>query len=221
MNASDKISVGALARCLLRRKTMKERFRLPLTEEQARDVLLAAIEAEVEYRHRTFSDNDDVRNAIRQMTRWLTSDNPKFGMLLCGGCGNGKSTFLKAFQTMLNYLQIPSPYNQGAYGIRIVDAKYASYLCRKDYAEFMRLAGYEMLGLDDLGTEPRELLDFGNVITPVIDLLTKRYDEQLFTIATTNLSPAQIRERYGERIADRLNEMMEKIVFRNETYRKP
>ena len=130
---------------------------MPLTEEQARDVLLAAIEAEVEYRHRTFSDNDDVRNAIRQMTRWLTSDNPKFGMLLCGGCGNGKSTFLKAFQTMLNYLQIPSPYNQGAYGIRIVDAKYASYLCRKDYAEFIRLAGYEMLGLDDLGTEPREL----------------------------------------------------------------
>ena len=76
-----------------------------------------------------------------------------------------------------------------------------------------------MLGIDDLGTEPREVMDFGNVVTPVIDLLTKRYDEQLFTIITTNLTPKQIREHYGDRIADRLNEMIEKIVFKNDSYR--
>ena len=76
-----------------------------------------------------------------------------------------------------------------------------------------------MLGIDDLGTEPQEVMDFGNVVTPVIDLLTKRYDEQLFTIITTNLTPKQIRKHYGDRIADRLNEMVEKIVFNNGTYR--
>ena len=47
----------------------------------------------------------------------------------------------------------------------------------------------DVLGLDDLGTEPSEVLDYGNVYTPVIDLLTKRYEEQLFTIITTNLTP--------------------------------
>ena len=72
-----------------------------------------------------------------------------------------------------------------------------------------------MLGIDDLGTEPSEVLDYGNVYTPVIDLLTKRYEEQLFTVITTNLTPQQIREHYGDRIADRLNEMVKKILHRH------
>ena len=140
-------------------------------------------------------------------------------MLLCGGCGNGKSTMLKAFQQLLNFLNLPSPYGQGNYGIQIVDAKYIAHLCKKDYSAFLKLASKDMLGIDDLGTEPKEIMDFGNVFTPIIDLLTKRYEEQLFTIVTTNLTPSQIREHYGDRIADRLNEMTEKIIYRNSTYR--
>ena len=38
-------------------------------------------------------------------------------------------------------------------------------------------------------------------------------------IITTNLTPQQIRGHYGDRIADRLNEMVKKIVFNNCTYR--
>jgi DNA replication protein DnaC len=63
-------------------------------------------------------------------------------------------------------------------------------------------------------------MDFGNVLCPIVDLLTKRYDMQLFTIITTNLTPSEIREKYGDRIADRMNEMMVKIIFNNDTYRK-
>ena len=37
-------------------------------------------------------------------------------------------------------------------------------------------------------------------------------------LITTNLTPQQIREHYGDRIADRLNEMVKKIVFSNATY---
>ena len=64
-----------------------------------------------------------------------------------------------------------------------------------------------------------EVMDYGNIITPIIDLLTKRYEAKLFTIVTTNLEPKEIRQRYGDRIADRLNEMMTKVVYRNPTYR--
>jgi DNA replication protein DnaC len=53
-----------------------------------------------------------------------------------------------------------------------------------------------------------------------VEMLTKRYDMQLFTIITTNLTPSEIREKYGDRIADRMNEMMVKIIFNNDTYRK-
>ena len=77
-----------------------------------------------------------------------------------------------------------------------------------------------MLAIDDLGTEPAEVLSYGNVLSPVIDLLSRRYDDQLFTIVTTNLTPKQIREHYGERMADRFNEMFERIIFDNPTYRQ-
>lgn len=198
---------------------MKPRFRLPMSAEQAYDCLLAATMAEVEFRHRSFYENDDAKTQLHQMANWLTSDNSKFGMLFCGECGNGKSTLLKAFQQLLNILAIPIPDGHGNYGIQITDAKYVAHLARTDYSAFLRLSQKDMLGIDDLGTEPQEVMDFGNVVTPVVDLLTKRYDEQLFTIITTNLTPKQIRDHYGDRIADRLNEMVEKIVFTNGTYR--
>jgi len=54
----------------------------------------------------------------------------------------------------------------------------------------------------------------------LVDLITLRYDEQLYTIFTTNLTPAQLEEKYGKRIVDRLNEMVETIVFENGTYRR-
>ena len=31
-----------------------------------------------------------------EMALWLTSPSSYFGIILCGGCGNGKSTMLKA-----------------------------------------------------------------------------------------------------------------------------
>ena len=62
--------------------------------------------------------------------------------------------------------------------------------------------------------EPREVMEFGNVYTPLIDLITTRYEEQLYTIFTTNLTPAQLEEKYGKRIVDRLNEMVEKWFSR-------
>ena len=37
---------------------------------------------------------------------------------------------------------------------------------------------------------------------------------------TTNLTPSQLEEKYGKRIVDRLNEMVEKVVFENESYRR-
>lgn len=215
----QKINVEQLKSCLLQRRTMRQRFRLPMSEEQAYDCLLAATMAEVEFRHRVFCENEDIKSQLSKMAKWLTSNDSKFGILLCGECGNGKSTVLKAFQQLLNLLAIPAADGGGNYGIQITDAKHITFLGKTDYPAFMKITKRDMLGIDDIGTEPVEVMDYGNIVTPVIDLLTKRYDDQLFTIITTNLTPKQIREHYGDRIADRLNEMFEKIVFKNGSYR--
>ena len=219
METIHKIDVEELKKSLLQHRPMKVSIKMPMPEEDAYAWLLASIMAEVEYRHRTFYSNEHLEKQLHEMAHWLTSPSSHFGMMLCGGCGNGKSTMLKAFQQLLNSLHIPKPDNDGTYGIQIVDAKYIAHLCKNNHEAYRKLISVDMLGIDDLGTEPSEVMDYGNVYTPVIDLLTKRYEEQLFTIITTNLTPQQIRDHYGDRIADRLNEMVQKIVFSNGTYR--
>ena len=54
---------------------------------------------------------------------------------------------------------------------------------------------YQLMIVDDLGTEPREVMELGNVYTPLIDLITTRYEEQRYTIFTANFTPAQLEEK--------------------------
>ena len=198
---------------------MMPRFRLPLTKEDTFTLLVSAVQGEVESRYRTFIPNENLTEQLQKMAAWLTNKDSKFGMLLCGGCGNGKTTIVKAFQQVINALEIPSPTTNKSYAIRIMDAKTITHIYRTDYKQWLEFARMEMLAIDDLGIEPREVMDFGNVGYPVVDLLTKRYENQLFTIITSNLTPPEISAQYGECIADRLREMMERITFTNSSYR--
>ena len=145
---------------------MKARFKLPMSEDEAYAYLLAAMMAEVEYRHRRFCTSEDMENQLQEIAHWLTSSSPKFGLLLCGGCGNGKSTMLRALQQLLNNMRIPKSFNDSTNGIQIVDAKYIAYLCKNNYEAYRKLISVDMLGIDDLGTEPSEVMDYGNVYTP-------------------------------------------------------
>lgn len=220
INNPIQIDVEVLMSRLRQRGTITERFRLPMSKEQATKILISAIQAEVEYRCRKFEMNRYVAQQAEMMADCLTADNSNFGVLLCGGCGNGKSTFVKAFQQILNQLNLKSEDYRHTWNMRIMDARTIANLCKSSYKEFEELRTLKMLAVDDLGTEPLEMLDYGNVLSPMVDLLTKRYDLQLFTIVTTNLTPQEIRTKYGDRIADRLNEMMVKIIFENPTYRQ-
>ncbi len=219
-NNRTTIDVGALASRLLRRRNTTARFRLPINAEQVRDVLLAAVQAEVASRRRTFSMTDALSEQIGRMVPLLTGESAKFAAVLCGGCGSGKTTLVKAFQNLLCYLYIPVPDGHGkVWGLRLCDAKETAYLARTDYPAFLSLMRAPMLAVDDVGIESLEVMEYGNVVSPIVELLTRRYDGQLFTLLTTNLTPEGIRKRYGDRIADRLNEMAIVIPFKNPSYR--
>lgn len=211
----------ALKSRLRQKKTMSRRFRLPLTQEEATELLLIAVQNEVEFRQRHFIMSDDLMEQVTKMASWLTGESSKFGIMLLGSCGNGKSTLVKAFDKLLTQLAIPLYRNCTIerYDLRMVDAKYEANLSKSNPKDFVSLTRAEMLAIDDLGTEPIEVMDYGNISYPLIDLLTQRYELQQFTIITTNLTGQAIREKYGDRIADRLNEMMEKVGFTNPSYR--
>lgn len=214
-----------LVRFLQKERIMKGRFRLPMTEDRAYAYLLAAYIAEVQFRHREFISNSSVEEQLRQIAKCLTEETSKFGIVLCGGCGNGKTTMLKALQDLIRRLKIPNPSHglgvglEGCYGLTVVNAMQIAQFRKTDYNRFLYLTQTDLLGIDDSGTEPAEVQDYGNIMYPIKELLTMRYDAQLFTVFTTNLEPKDIRQRYDNRIADRLNEMMVKIVYNNKTYR--
>lgn len=191
-----------------------------MTEKQAANILYSAYRAEVVKRCRQFIDDEPTREHIRLLAAYITQENPKFGVLLCGNCGNGKTTLLYAFQSALNFLNDRGYFeNPRDIGIRIVDAR-ESFELAKNYERFKDVRAYRMIGLEDIGREATEVMDYGNIISPIIEMIEYRYDRQLFTFITTNLTPKQLREKYGSRIADRFNEMLEVIVFTNDTYRK-
>lgn len=203
---------------LLRQKITRARFKFPFEEADAYKIIMAAYETEVRYRRRQFVNDDKTRASVASFVRALTSKHPRFGILLCGTCGNGKTTMVYAFQNALNLL-VRTGRLEREWGLQIVDAKEIVRKTRDDYKFYINLRSKEMLAIEDIGREPAETLDYGNVLSPIVDLLEYRYDQQLYTIVTTNLKPQELRSHYGDRIADRLNEMFDKVIFQDGSYR--
>ena len=76
METALKIDVEGLKKSLLQHRPMKARFKLPMSEEEAYAYLLAAVMAEVEYRHRTFYSNEYLEKQLHEMAHWLTLHHP-------------------------------------------------------------------------------------------------------------------------------------------------
>ena len=213
-------NVEELSRQLLQRKTTIPRFRFAVDAAELYWWLTSQYIAEVNYRQGNYIDGPDTRRHLWEISLCLTAENPKFGFLLCGTCGNGKTTMLYALQSVINIFADRGHFNFLGYkpGIRILDAKEVAMLS-KDVAKLRELRELKMLAIDDMGKEPAEVMDYGNPTSPVLDLLEYRYQHQLFTAITTNLAPKSISEKYGERLADRFREMLKIISFTEDSFR--
>lgn len=225
--------VGELMSAITPRQTTAGRFRFNMTPQQALDLLTAAYQYEVQRRQRQFVLDANTEGNLIRLAEYLTQPVPKFGIMCCGTCGNGKTTLLYAFQRVVNYLEdrhhfsfLDSENYPFKASIEIFRAKEIAQISR-DQKQFKALVQRPMLAIDDLGTEPAEVFDYQNIQTPLVDLIDYRYNHQLFTFITTNLVAKQkneddvtIRMKYKDRIADRFNEMLHVIVFNDISYRK-
>ena len=169
---------------------------------------------------------EEVSGYLRIIADFMTSKSTKCGVLLCGNCGNGKTTTMNSFLSVCKFLDgvlTRKLYEKGdihkPWKIVSTSARRISQVA-KDENSMNEAKTATILCIDDVGLEPTEVLDFGNAINPVIEIMEHRYRQQLFTFITTNLTPAQIREKYGDRIADRFNEIMKCIVYKNPTFRR-
>lgn len=103
--------IGTLMSRLVQPRITKGRFRLPFDEDTAKKLLTCAIEGEVRGRGGTFACTAPVETQIGRLAASLTSGK-RYGVILCGTCGNGKTTMMRAFQNLLNVLRLPDDYHK-------------------------------------------------------------------------------------------------------------
>lgn len=167
------------------------------------------------------SMDEDTRQHIVSAAQWLINPEEKTGLLLCGLCGNGKTTLATSIARLIAYVTE----KEFGYSQRKTMPLYTGKdICElkantKAYDDYKKVLSEEMIIIDDMGHEPSEVQSFGMTHTPVVDVIEHRYRKNLMTIITTNLLPDELSEKYQIRVYDRLKEMMKVIPFRNESYR--
>ena len=197
--------------------TTVQRFKLDLPENEAIKLLTAAYKAQVENRHCSFLEDENIIRAIEFTASWLTLENKKPGLYFTGFCGTGKTTMLKAIKMVVDLYYSNTRFKPT---MTIIKATDLASMALNDYHEFKSLAKRNRLAIDDLGQEPALISNYANVIKPCIEILSERYDAQLTTFISSNLAPENIKEYYDERLSDRFREMMETIPFESKTFRK-
>lgn len=222
----DTLNVGELIQRLEARKIIPTRFSIDLPQKQLANALYAAYAAEVRLRHKEMILDEDTKEHISTAAEWLGNPAGKFGFMMTGLYGNGKTTLMMAMCNLINYLFDSATYNERI-TIRVVKAKDIARMAidKERRSEYEKMYYEELLAIDELGEEPAEIISFGMIYTPIRDLLEERYARQKMTIITTNLVQNkekkifQIKDHYGERVVDRFREMMKILPFHNSSYR--
>ena len=212
--------IGAEAwKSLLQRQTISETFKFPLTETQTAKALYYQYKSEVVSRRgeAEWQDNDEIKQVCLQMAKILTDKNDKhFGFMLRGTNGNGKTTLANAFHKVVNSLANMQYLGKCRGAINRTSKEIVKCY---ETSTFEKILDEPVVIIDDLGNEATGTMNYGNIGTPIVDMIEHRYDNQLFTFITTNLTADQIEEKYGKRIRDRLREMAVAMTLKGNSFR--
>lgn len=210
----DLNDVAALSRSLARtRKSGASKFFLELPERDCKNALWAAFRAEVEGRGRKAISDADALRHVSDLALWLLRRHGCPGVMLQGNLGTGKTLLARGFCNLIYRLTSLSSMASDTIEPTLVSAKKVCEQYLRYPADYERLRTARIVIIDDLGEEPKEVVQYGMAYTPVVDLLEERYDRQRCTLVTTNLTGDELTEHYGSRLRDRFREMFECIVF--------
>ncbi len=204
---------------------MKDVSDLGYTSELAFQHLQYHFWREVQNRGMSFVKEPSQTKSLKEVSDWLVSSKQHRWLAINGITGNGKTTCIKAMRSFINSCKIPAPISSedscfsSKAGIWIVSARELYDLFGKNRGMFDRCMNTYILAIDELGTEEVNFCEYGNRYKPVEQLLSYRYDQLLPTIITTNLPISGVRPKYGDRIAERLNEIMDVIHFPDINFR--
>lgn len=159
-------------------------------------------------------------HVLARCVDFLTNPETRPSLLLFGTPGTGKTTFMRAMFMTVNFL-----YNEELSRNEIVSrytkASELGALLKQDKDEYKKLKSATCLFIDDLGFngESEMVNDYGVKAKPIEDIVEHRYDRQLMTVCTTNLTAAEIRDKYGDRIYSRICETFSMLPVNGQDFR--
>lgn len=167
---------------------------------------------------------------FKGLANWIcNSSSVKRGLIIGGSVGIGKTTIATALRLLLNstsyygyVMQMSAKYVGDYYKFRDEGDKWNIYTGETKVQRFgvPPQPVCKILFIDDLGMEEDEYKDYGTKTQPMAKLLHDRYERGLITIVSTNLeSMDKLREKYDDRIMDRLNSYA-KMFYTLESFRK-
>ncbi len=156
----------------------------------------------------------ELEEKIKGTVQWITGPKWRSCLLLQGAVGTGKTTLAEALYHLYyvvdaSICKIYAPKLIECFELQMAGVSHA-------YEEYKTT---KRLYIDELGSESPRSYIYGTEYTPIQNLITYRYNRQLPTIITTNLTDSMITQRYGERIADRFNEMCSVLYFSGPSFR--
>jgi len=159
---------------------------------------------------------------IEQLYFYLTLDkcfsgDLQKGIMLMGKYGSGKTVIMQALAEMYNMvirtLHIRHPLLKF-----FKSSDLQNVLMGKPNNSYTRMP----LIIDEFGREPKQVMDFGNLRSPMIELLCERYDTGAWTHGTSNFTLDTLcsENQYGKMTGDRLKSMFNFIELKGESRRK-
>lgn len=211
------------------------------------EIALQVVEAIGKQRKTTFVIDDENRFVYENMIRWVHGD-PEFkcidpetrkiipgrlnsGIYIAGTTGSGKSW---ALDIMSLYATIDSG-DQNEDGVRVFAGgmwrplKWPIYRCDSicdEYVEQGTVQKYKKMAIvcfQDFGAEPKESLHMGNRINVMEQVLGYRGDRtDQITLLSSNLpiDSDNLRKRYDDRVASRLNELCNYLILKGQDRRR-
>lgn len=141
----------------------------------------------------------------KEVIEWLSLSEGK-GLQMVGSNGRGKTAILKGV--------LPLIFLSRGYILKPINS---TDIDNKTFPEYLRRTAF--IGLDEVGKD-RINNDYGTLKDPIESAIDHCEDTLKILIITSNLTKAQIIERYGIRTQSRLNRLCKVVVFKGEDLRK-
>lgn len=170
------------------------------------------IETHPRYLNASFNSCDDSLMQLMGAFKIMIQKNDTRGLIISGDPGTGKTYFLMAAinELFINHKMKNDP-NHFVYSSE--ESLFSQLKSLMDYnnsgVETHRIISWmqkcQILFYDDLGASISSERPWGRDV--LFQIINHRYENNLTTFLTTNLSSVEMRERIGPRTADRINDM--------------